>query len=142
MLAIFTFAVALAAASGASAAAQPCLHGDGETTENAARRRQALTAARTINTMQANQAGAASRSFLRHDELANAPSPPNTLEAAGTTAKPISLKPGDDIVPGWKLTLDVTSQGYWFLIKDTLDPCGFAYVSNQNGVIFNAEPIR
>ena len=142
MLTILTFAAALAATSAAPAAAQQCIHGVGETTDNAARRRQALTAARTINTMQANQPGAAGRRFLRHDELANAPSAPNPREVAGTAANAISLKPGDDIVPGWKLTLDVTDQGYWFLIKDTVDPCGFAYVSNQNGVIFNAEPIR
>ena len=37
---------------------------------------------------------------------------------------------------------DVTERGYWFMIKDKIDPCGFAYVSNQVGVIFNAEPIR
>jgi hypothetical protein len=33
-------------------------------------------------------------------------------------------------------------QGYWFMIKDKLDPCGFAYISNQAGLIFRAEPIR
>ena len=46
-------------------------------------------------------------------------------------------------VPAWvQLTLDVTTQGYWFMIKDKVDPCGFAYVSNQVGVILHAEPIR
>ena len=44
--------------------------------------------------------------------------------------------------PQWKLTLDVTESGYWFMIKDTADPCGFAFISNQAGVIFSAEPIR
>jgi hypothetical protein len=29
-----------------------------------------------------------------------------------------------------------------FMIKDTTDPCGFAYISNQAGLIYNAEPIR
>jgi hypothetical protein len=43
---------------------------------------------------------------------------------------------------GWRLTLDVSDHGYWFMIKDTTDPCGFAYVSNELGVIFRAEPIR
>jgi hypothetical protein len=28
------------------------------------------------------------------------------------------------------------------MIKDTADPCGFAFVSNQDGVIYTAEPIR
>lgn len=32
--------------------------------------------------------------------------------------------------------------GYWFMIADLADPCGFAYISNQAGVIFSSEPIR
>ena len=45
-------------------------------------------------------------------------------------------------LPEWQLTVDVAPNGYWFMIKDKTDPCGFAYVSNQDGVIFAAEPIR
>lgn len=45
-------------------------------------------------------------------------------------------------MPGWTLTLDLTPQGYWFMIKDKTDPCGFAFVSNQDGLIFEAQPIR
>ena len=56
--------------------------------------------------------------------------------------KRISLGAEAEILPNWKLTLDVTKNGYWFMIKDTADPCGFAYISNQGGVIFHAEPIR
>ena len=41
-----------------------------------------------------------------------------------------------------ELTLDVNSTGYWFMIRDKPDPCGFAFISNQAGVIFSAEPIR
>jgi hypothetical protein len=32
--------------------------------------------------------------------------------------------------------------GYWFIIKDTTDPCQFALVSNQEGIIYTAHPIR
>jgi hypothetical protein len=46
------------------------------------------------------------------------------------------------MLPNWQLTLDVTAQGYWFMLKDKTDPCGFAFVSNQAGLIFKAEPIR
>ena len=38
--------------------------------------------------------------------------------------------------------LNVFEAGYWFMIRDMTDTCGFAYISNQNGVIFTAEPIR
>jgi hypothetical protein len=46
------------------------------------------------------------------------------------------------VIPGWQLTLDRTEGGYWFMIKGKTDPCGLAFVSNQQGVIFTAEPIR
>ena len=56
--------------------------------------------------------------------------------------KKISLAPGTDILPDWSLTLDVSDRGYWFMIADKTDPCHFAYISNQNGTIYTAEPIR
>lgn len=131
----------LAFAAG-TADAQECLHGPTETAEQAARRLQALTATRNINNIQANQPGAASGLYLRYEELATSPYASTMRESASATVKRISLVPGTDILPDWQLTLDVTQQGYWFMIKDKADPCGFAFVSNQVGLIFNAEPIR
>jgi hypothetical protein len=125
-----------------TAYAQECLHGPDETPAEAVRRREALTAARNINTIQANRPGAAQGLYLRYEELASSPYASQMRNSTSATVTRISLNPGTDILPGWTLTLDVTSQGYWFMIKDTLDPCGFAYVSNHAGVIFNAEPIR
>lgn len=123
-----------------SAYAQQCLHGEGETADQVARRRDALVAARMINTIQINCA-AAHRAFLRHVELAGSPFA-DTRGTTSETVKRISLSPYGDILPGWKLTLDVAENAYWFLIKDTTDPCGFAFISNHEGVIFTAEPIR
>lgn len=54
----------------------------------------------------------------------------------------LNFTPGQELMPGWELTLDVTQDGYWFMIKDKTDPCGFAYISNKMGVIYTAEPIR
>jgi hypothetical protein len=54
----------------------------------------------------------------------------------------IRLQPGQDVVAGWRLTLDVTARGHWFAIEDTTDPCGFAFVSNEAGVILRAEALR
>jgi hypothetical protein len=101
-----------------------------------------LTATRTINNIQANQPGSANKVYLRHADLVNSPFAVKMRESPNPTTKRIALNPDEEILPGWKLTLDVTEQGYWFMIKDTTDPCGFAYVSNQAGLIFNAEPIR
>lgn len=128
-------------ASGATQA-QDCLHGPNEQPEQTARRRDALVATRTINNIQANQSGAGKRLYLRHEELAAAPFASKMRESPNEVVKRISLSPSTDILPDWQLTLDVTPQGYWFIIKDKIDPCGFAFVSNQAGVIFSAEPIR
>ncbi|NOT44236.1 MAG: hypothetical protein HOP14_06485 [Acidobacteria bacterium] len=128
---VLALAFSLAVAS--SSFAQQCLHGDDETSAQAARRREALVAARVVNTLQANQPGAAQNRYLRHDELGRAASgvPPG-----------ISLAPDTDIAAGWRLSLDVALAGYWFSIRDTTDPCGFSYISNAAGLIYSAEPIR
>jgi hypothetical protein len=122
--------------------AQQCLHGPGETAEQAARTREALTATRNINNIQANQPGAATGQYLRHEQLSSAPFAQKMRESTSEIVKRMSLEPGTDVLPDWQLILDVTGRGYWFMIKDKRDPCGFAFVSNQQGVIFRSEPIR
>jgi len=121
---------------------QECLHGTKESAEQTARRREALTATRNINNIEANQAGAAKGVYLRYAELAGSPYASKMRESTSDIEKRISLNPGSDILPNWSLTLDVNPKGYWFMIRDKADPCGFAYISNQSGVIFHAEPIR
>ena len=121
---------------------QECLHGPGETADQATRRREALTATRAINNIQVNQPGAKAGQFLRHEELANSPFATKMRQSKDETLRRLSLGAGTDILPDWQLTLDTSGQGYWFMVKDKLDPCGFAYISNQAGLIFRAEPIR
>jgi hypothetical protein len=124
-----------------TAHAQECLHGTNETAAQALRRQEALTAARNINNIQANQPGARSNQYFRYEQLADSPFALAMRESTSGVVKRISLKPGTDILPGWQLTLDVTEKGYWFMIKDKADPCGFAYISNQEGVIFHGYSI-
>jgi hypothetical protein len=132
--------IALLCGSAVSALAQQCLHDASETPEQVQRRQQALGAARMVNTIQANQPGAATKVYFTHDQLETAP----YLASARTkgTLQPMNFKPGAEILPGWKLTLDTTRDGYWFMIKDTTDPCGFTWISNQNGLIYKAEHLR
>jgi hypothetical protein len=139
---VAVFAGLFCAVAIGTAYGQECLHGANESAEQAARRREALTATRNINNIQANQVGAAKGLYLRHDELAGSPFALKMRESTSETVKRILLNPGSDILPNWTLTLDVNPKGYWFMIKDKADPCGFAYISNQLGVIFHAEPIR
>src|SRR5215471_19520370 len=122
----------------APALAQQCLHESDETLEQQARRQQALRAARLVNTIQANQPGQWQRRYLNREELAAAP---YVLEHPDSI-RPLNLLPGQAISPGWELVLNVTTTGYWFMIRDKTDACGFAFISNTNGVIYRAEPIR
>ena len=120
------------------ASAQECLHGSAERPEQQARRQQAVRVARAVNTVQENQPGRSEQRFLRHEELAMSPYALRQPESV----KPFNFAPGQEVVPGWELTVNVTENGYWFMIKDKMDPCGFAYISNTAGVIYTAEPIR
>lgn len=122
-----------------SYAQQPCLHGPDETPQQQERRKQALGATRNVNNMQANQPAARGSRYLRHEDLASSPFAQKQTSAA---FKSLHLTPGDEILPGWELKLDVSDDSYWFMIKDKTDPCGFAYISNKAGVIYTAEPIR
>ena len=123
----------------AHAFAQECLHGPNSTDEQKARKREALTATRQINTLQANRAEAREAKFLNQTEMAIYYA---DLSRKTPPRQPLIFDPASDVISGWQLTLDKTEKGYWFMIKDKTDPCGFAYVSNQQGVIFAAEPIR
>jgi hypothetical protein len=125
-----------------SAYAQQCLHGQNEAADQMARRREALTATRTINNIQFNQPGSLQRSFFRHEQLAQSPMGKTMPTSTNELARRILLSPDSDILPGWKLTLDVSENGYWFMIKDTTDSCGFTYISNHDGLIYTAEHLR
>ena len=124
----------------AVASAQQCLHGPDETAEQKARKREALSATRQVNTLQANHPDARQGKFLNQAEMAVYYA--DLTKQKGTAGQPLIFDPASEVIPGWQLTLDNTDKGYWFMIKDKTDPCGFAYVSNQAGVIFTAEPIR
>jgi hypothetical protein len=141
MMKICALALAMACLGCGQAFAQECLHGPNETPDQKARRRDALHVARTVNNLEANQPGARARTYLRQIELkssAFASGPDGQSE----WFKKLNFAPGQEVIPGWELTLDVTHDGYWFAVKDKTDSCGFRYISNQDGLIFHAETIR
>lgn len=107
--------------------------------EQQARRRDGVRLARLINTAEANQPGAERRQFLTRQDLATSP---YVRQRAGDAFVASLNFTGEEVMPGWELKLDVTAEGYWFMIRDKTDPCGFALVSNQSGLIYTAEPIR
>ena len=128
--------------SAGTASAQQCLHGADETPDQAGRRREALMATRMLNTLQASGAASRGGDYLRQDELAAAPYALKMKQSTDAATHRISLDPLGDILPGWKLTLDVSEKRYWFMIKDLTDPCGFAFFSTQDGLIYTAQPLR
>jgi hypothetical protein len=140
---IAALTIVVMAMSAGSVFAQQCLHGADESAEQAQRRRDALTATRTLGTLQASHAGRSGGQYARHEELlATAYAQATMKQSTNDTVRRMLLNPTDDVLPGWTLTLDVSSTGYWFMIKDKTDPCGFAYVSTQAGLIYTAQPLR
>jgi hypothetical protein len=119
--------------------AQDCLHSSSSSPEQQARKRAALSATRQVNTLQANGALRKGRTYLSQLEMAEAYA---ELTKTRPNAPALVFERSGEILPGWQLTFERTEIGYWFMIKDTTDPCGFAYISNENGVIYTAQPIR
>ena len=119
--------------------AQDCLHSSSPAPEQQARKRAALSATRQVNTLQANGAVKKGGTYLSQLEMAEAY---KAYAKARPNAPALVFERSGEIVPGWQLTFDRTDSGYWFMIRDRTDPCGFAYISNENGVIYTAEPIR
>ena len=98
-----------------------------------------MGATRQVNNLQANRPDARKGIYLDQVEIASWYAEQTKKTGAAT---PYNLEPGAEIIPGWQLTLNKTENGYWFMIKDKTDPCGFTLISNQAGLIYNAEPMR
>ena len=107
------FTIVLSSMSIGTVYAQQCLHGPDQTPDQAARRREALTATRTINNIQANRPAAANGSYLRQAELVEAPYAVRMRESTDATvnsSSPCPVNPGDPDRPyvaigTWSMTL-------------------------------------
>lgn len=80
--------------------------------------------------------------FFSHAQLADSPLAASMRANPNEFSKRISFSSDGEILPGWKLTLDLTADGYWCSISDKTDPGGFAYISHHVGVRYTAEPLR
>jgi hypothetical protein len=107
-----------------------CLHAPGQESQQERQRSVgALSATRAINTAEAAYVKRTG-SFATREQL------------VGLLDARFNLSDNAEILPGFILTLDVTAKGYWFSIADKTDPCGYRFISNQEGVIFTAYPIQ
>jgi hypothetical protein len=118
VLAAFGVASLTTLMPGIEAQRPACLHGPEETPAEQARRRSALQLVRAINTAQAQAHG---RTGV-YQPLVNV-SLPATPE-------------------GFAVQFAEAPAGYVFSVKDTLDPCHFAFFSDQVGVIYTAQPLQ
>ena len=101
-----------------AAAVGACLHGGDETAEQAQRRQAALRAVRYVNTAE-NMGVEKARRYV-----------------------PLGQLPGVPAVDGFKLSLVNDNKGYMLAAKDTRDACGFAYFSDESGLVYEARPIK
>ena len=95
-----------------------CLHGPNEMPDQAARRKLALTLVRRINSSETQ------------------------YQANGKPYQPLSALPDVQTPAGFATQLIVHAKGYVLSVKDTLDPCHFAYFSDQEQVVYTAQAIR
>ena len=105
-------------ALGLAAGGGTCLHGDDESPEQAKRRHDGLQAVRYVNTAEHMGLEKAKR-YVPLGQLAGVPAP-----------------------AGFQLSLVSDNKGYMLAAKDTQDACGFAYFSDQTGLIYEAQPLR
>lgn len=95
-------------------AAQTCLHGANETEKEQKRRRDGVALLRRIHTAEAMQVQRTKRFVPLND-----------------------LKVDLDDAKGWAVKLITDGTAYAVIIKDTTDPCGFAYTSADDGLIYS-----
>jgi len=113
MLLMTILAFGVAAGGGAA-----CLHGDDETPEQAKRRQDALHAVHYVNTAESMGLEKAKRYV------------------------PLSQVPGVSVPAGFKLSLVADNKTYMLAARDTQDACGFAYFTDETGLVYEAQPIK
>ena len=133
---------AILVSSASAASAQQCVPGTAPSPEQTARRAEGVRIARTVNNLEANQPGARDKKFLAQANLGTSPFASQATGPQADFLRQLDFTPGKEVMPSWTLTLDVTADGYWFMVRDKSDPCGFTLVSNQTGLIFTAQPLR
>jgi hypothetical protein len=107
-----------AASTGERQSGAACLHGPDETAAEKQRRGQAVLLSRQIHT-QEQRTRASGRQFVPLSSLSSLPS-----------------------AAGFEVTLVTDGTMYAFAVKDTLDPCGLAFFSDQKGLIYEGKPLQ
>jgi hypothetical protein len=118
MIAVLVAVIAVTAAR-VPAQTKPCLHGASEKAEQRTRRLAALEFAKKVNLLEGAGHFQAQRFFMIED-LPTLPPVPQ----------------------GFTAQMSNDGGSYAFSLKDTLDPCAFAYFSDQDAIVYSATPVR
>jgi hypothetical protein len=120
------------------ASAQTCLHGKDELPAENSRRLQALSAIRVVNTAQVNR-----RQFVPLAQLADSPATQAMRSEGGPAGEAARAMRFDreEMLPGWRVHFVLGPDSYSIALRDTRDPCGFTYLSDESGVIVQGYPI-
>ena len=118
VLTALTLAGVVTTISSMTAQQPACLHGQDEAAAQRGRRQQALRTARQINSYEVNGRTQAGR------------------------FQPLTAFPGIITPPGFSVHFASDGTTYAFSVKDTLDPCSFAYFSDEAGLIYTGQPIQ
>jgi len=114
-----TFVGALTMRGSISAQQPACLHGQDEAAAQQARRRGALALTRQINS---------------YEVVAQ--------QRTQTYQSPVSLPNLMATPAGFEVHFAADGATYAFSVKDTLDPCAFAYFSDETGVIYAGQALQ
>jgi hypothetical protein len=102
-----------------SAQQAACLHGQDEAAAQRDRRVQALRLTRQINTLE------------------------NAMLGQALQYQPLNAVPNVGAPPqGFAVHFATDGSSYAFSVKDTLDPCAFAYFSDETGVIYTGQALQ
>ena len=123
---------------------QQCLHDDNEQPMQQERRVLALNSVRVLNTAQSRHVAQIGR-YAAFPELATSQSLLQFRDSAtrfGVAFRQMSLVPGTDVVPGFSLRMLTDGSSYLLSVRDQTDPCGFAYSSDEGGIIRQARSLQ
>jgi hypothetical protein len=95
-----------------------CLHGPDETAAEKQRRAQAVMLSRQVNSQQ-QRSRSSTGNFVSQSDLSGLPA-----------------------APGFEVGLVTDGNTYAFSVKDTLDPCGLAFFSDHNSLIYEGKALR
>ena len=118
-------------------AAPSCLHPlNGEQSAQTLRRESALRLVRLLNTAEAALHAKSGRFGDLKQLLAS-----EFVKKQAAEATEVNLSGSGEILRGFDVVVYPTAAGYTLLVGDKQDVCGFAYLTNERAVIFEAVPI-